>query len=297
MTVSGTPPAEDGARFAADAGSIRRRSVPGWLLASAVLATAAGMAAATFRGDGTAINAFLFMSCEIPHVLAGRIERAVMLAMLGAAFAALYWRRWPVLLPVAAYILTEAVCRYQQGGQLFSNWAPLAHAARYMTPLALLLLAAAARGSGAGRWKAAGGEWILRIALGIVFAVHGLECIEGNPNFIDLILSSGRNLAGIRIAESAAVGLLEWIGIVDLVVATALLLRPHPAVLGWAAFWGAVTALSRVTANGWSAYPDVLVRSSHVLGPLALLWLVRGRSSVQTTPAGSPLATASTSNA
>lgn len=261
-----------------------------WLLSSAVVATVAGMAAATFRGDGTALNAFLFLSLEWPHVAAGRVERAAMSVALAAAVAGMFWRRWPVLLPVAAYVFAEALCRRQQGGQIFSEWALLAHAPRYATPLALLVLAMAVRtGIGAGRdWQVAG-EWILRVAVAIVFAVHGVECIKGHPHFIDLVLSSAANLGGFRIREATALVQMEWIGILDCVVAGALLLRPHPAVLLWAAFWGAVSALSRVTANGWGAYPDVLVRMTHVLVPLALLFL-RRRTAELPAQAGAPAA-------
>lgn len=253
-----------------------------WLLGSAVLATAAGAAAATFRGDGTAINAFLFLSLEWPHVTAGKAERAAMLMILGAAFGGMLWRRWPVLLPVAAYLFAEAAARRNQGGQIFSEWAVLAHAPRYLTPLALIALSAGFERKEASqrRWLAAG-DWILRIAIAVVFAVHGIECIKGHPHFIDLLLSSGRNLAGIRITEANALVQLEWIGLVDCAVAAMVLLRPNRAVLAWAAFWGGVSAFARVTAVGWGAYPDVLLRSTHVLVPLALLFLRRHTADVR----------------
>ena len=57
--------------------------------------------------------------------------------------------------------------------------------------------------------------------------------------------------------------------------ATAILFRPLRFILLWAAFWGLVTALSRLTAYGAFHYPDLLVRFPHFLVPLALWRLTR----------------------
>jgi hypothetical protein len=247
-----------------------------WLLGAAIAATAIGMTAATFRGDGTAINAFLFLTGELSHVAAARVERTAMSLVLLLSFAALFRPHWALLLPVGGYALAEALARWHELGYAFSEWAVSAQAPRYLTPLALvLLLAGVRREGGIGASLRAGGIWILRVAIAVVFAVHGLEALKAHPGFIDFIISSGANVLGMRISEGGALHALEIIGVIDMAVALAILVRPHPAVLWWAAFWGLVTALSRVTANGIGGYPDVLVRSTHVLVPVALWLLLR----------------------
>ena len=35
--------------------------------------------------------------------------------------------------------------------------------------------------------------------------------------------------------------------------------------------WGLITALSRLTANGWGAYPELLLRTTHFVVPFVLL--------------------------
>lgn len=252
---------------------------PAGLLGLAVLATAIGTAVTTFRGDGTALNAYLFMDLGVAPAAAGRIERLAAALVLVVTTGALVFFRWPWFLPAAGYILAEAVARWHMQGQAYSTWAPLTHSARYAAPLVLAAWLVAARlppGHGA-RWQAAG-AWLLRFSLAAVFVTHGLEALQAHPGFVDLILSSALNLGGGRLTESAATTVLEWIGLADFAVAGALVLRPHPAVLLWAAFWAALTALSRVTANGWGAYPDVLLRAAYFLGPLALWRWQRGAS-------------------
>jgi len=253
-----------------------------WLLGATTVATCAGMAAAAFRGDGTSINAFLFLEVELTHGEAARLERFALVGLLLLALAAAFRPGWPLLVPVAAYILAEAVAGWHQRGSAFSEWAVSAHAARYLTPLALILLAGGAVADGAGgagnRWRPIAAEWVLRVGLATVFVVHGLEAFWLHPGFVDLIIGSGYNLAGMRISEATAALQLRVIGIVDLGVAAAILLRVPRWMLWWAAAWGAITALSRLTAFGWGAYPELLVRTSHILGPVAVVLLVRLRA-------------------
>lgn len=259
-----------------------------WLLGAAVAGTALGLAAATFRGDGTAINAYLFLTAEFSHGEARRIERIAVALVVGLAIFAWFRPVWPALLVVGGYAFLEALARSYEGGQAYSEWALAAHAPRYLTPLAAILIWEGLRRGAAGRvWQAAG-EGVLRVALATVFFIHGLEAVKAHPGFVDLVLSSTINLADWRVSQTAATRGLLVIGIIDFLVAAALLLRPHPAILFWAAFWGLVTALSRVTAYGWPYYPDLLVRAPHYLAPLVLWWLARMRTKpgTQAAPVG-----------
>jgi hypothetical protein len=246
-------------------------------LSLAVIAGAAGMAVAALRGEGSAMNTYLFMERALSHEAAGRIERSAALLVLLTALAGIGWARWPLLLPAIAYPLLEAIARLHVEGQAFSEWALYAHAPRYAAPAALccLLVARGPGRSAPAGWLAAG-EWLLRAACASVFLIHGLECLRANPAFIDLLISSAQNLLRLRLTESSARSALEVIGFADLAVAGALLIRMHPAVLAWAAAWATIAALARLTASGWGAFPDVLVRASAALAPL-VLWHLRYR--------------------
>ncbi len=255
------------------------RDVPLVILGVAVIATALAMTAMAFRGSGTAINAFLFLDLGLSHPQAAWVERLVVVLMLAASVSGVVWRRWPLFLPAAIYLTAESVARWHVQGQAFSDWVLLSHSARYVTPCAAIVLILAARGSAsAARRFETAGEWALRIPLAAVFAAHGTEAFVGNPGFVDLIISSAANLTGMRVTESAALTALEVIGCMDVAVAGVILTRPGRLVLGWAAGWASIAALSRITANGWSAYPDVLVRASYYFGPIALWSLLVRRA-------------------
>ena len=255
--------------------AVKQRGGALWLLGLAVVATMIGMTAATFRGDGTAINAFLFLTAELSHEAAGRLERIAMAIILVLSVIALFRPHWALLLPVGGYALAEAFAREYERGYTFSEWAIAAQAPRYLTPFAIILLLVGLHRIGLGRGFHIAGRLVLRVALAVVFAVHGLEALQAHPGFIDLIISSASNLVGWRVPERTATQTLLVIGYVDIAVALALLIWPRTPILWWAAFWGGLTALSRVTAYGFGAYPDVVVRATHVLVPLALGMLAR----------------------
>ena len=245
------------------------------LLSSAIVLTCVGMAAATWRGDGTSINSFLFLAMRLSHENAAMLERSAMGAVLLLAICGAIWPKWELLLPVSLYAFAETMAGWHQGGYHFSELSPVARAPVFVVPIALVLLARAKNPHGIPNSIAI---WALRLAMAAVFIAHGWEAFQLHPRFIDLILSSGYNLLGLRINESSASTALRAIALVDWAVALALLIRPWRPVLAWMSFWAALAAASRLTAHGWGAYPDLLVRAAFILTPLAIWALTHSRT-------------------
>lgn len=242
-----------------------------WLLQIAVVLTCVGQAAAVFRGDGSAINAFLFLESGLEHETAAKLERFAVGAVLLLSLVSLVWRKWMVQIPIAAYFFGECLAAWHQGGFPFSSLSLPAKATTYLTPLALALLMAKAGPA----WLGVTANCILRLGLVSVFTVHGLEAFFLHPRFIDLILGSAFSLTGLRLEEQTAISLLRAIGVIDLVIAGALLIKPWRIVLCWMAFWAGLAALSRVTSLGWGAYPEVLIRTTFILAPIGIILSLR----------------------
>lgn len=251
-------------------------ATPSRLLGAAVIATSLAGVAGAFRGDTSAINAFLFMHLEVPHITSARIEQTGAVLTLALAIVTVSLRHWLPLIPVAVWLFAEAAARYEVRGQAFSEHVFVTQSLRYLTPVALALLFVAARQA---RLPRSAPCWLLRVSIAAVFAGHGIEALRANPLFIDLIISTAANLVGVRVSETTATSALEVIGLMDLGIAATTLLRPFPQLLWFAALWAATTAFSRVTANDWDAYPEVLLRSSYVLAPLALALLLANSAS------------------
>src|SRR3989338_4505729 len=107
-------------------------------------------------------------------------------------------------------------------------------------------------------------EWILRIGIAGEFIGHGVFALGIKQSWIPYFTSAG-------ISESAAATLLPFIGMMDIMVALIVLVKPLKIILAWAAFWGFLTALMRPISGEpiW----DFVERWANWAAPLALLVL------------------------
>ena len=249
------------------------------LLRIAVAACCAGVAAALFHKLGSGLGTYFFLEWEIPHPEVAAAERLVAYALLALGLSVLVRPHWIALIPVSLILAIEAYVRGYNGGAPFAEWTLWAYALRILPPLALVFIL-----FGSAK-QLQTGAWILRVGLSVLFITHGLEALYLHPRFIDFLIGTGENLAGISMTEATAGTLLQIIGIIDIAVAVALLIRPFPGVLFWMTFWGLITALSRVTTFGPGVYYEVLTRAPHFLGPLALVLLIRHLKREQQHPA------------
>ncbi len=149
-----------------------------------------------------------------------------------------------------------------RGGEPFSQWCVGAHGLRIGVPLALVLWNLRSRIS-------PGMLRILRLATSFTFFVHGLQAYFKSPRFTTMLIGSGY-LIGLDLDQSAVESLLTAIGVVDIVVAVLLLATRWRWVALYMAIWGVTTALGRMTAGGWSLFPETLLRLVHAGGPLFL---------------------------
>ena len=290
-------------------------TVASWLLRVAVLAHAVALFAMVFSARQTQFGNYLFLELlagrDDPHTTAVLIERVTVSLYLAAGVLTLLKPLWPVLLLMAVYALAEAAAGWHNAGYRYSEWTIPSHALRFGAPLVLLCLVLLPRVTWLRPWTATAAASLLRVLVATVFFAHGYQALLASPRFIDLVIGSFASVLDVRVSEAAAVSMLHVIAIVDFCVAAAVLIYPRPllvprwlwaspcrvcairrvivpALCLWLALWGLVTAASRMTSLGYpeamSEYFEVLVRTSHVLGPLALWWLFsatyEGRSCV-----------------
>jgi len=109
-------------------------------------------------------------------------------------------------------------------------------------------------------------EWILRIAVAGEFVGHGVFALSGKAQWVGWFANFGITDAIL------ATKLLFFVGLLDLLVALIVLLRPIRLVLLWAVLWGFWTALIRPIVGEpiW----DFVERWANWGAPLALLILL-----------------------
>lgn len=246
------------------------------ILNLAIVLHALGLMIVFFRAHHTNFGNYMFMVMEIDHARGFAIERITITIFGILTLINFFIPRTVFLIPIFLYILFEAWAGYYQGGYHFSEWTLGAHALRYLAPFSVIFLLPwpFARVFSLAM-QASITSWLLRVGLAVVFTTHGLECLMKNPKFIDLIIGSMNNIFGVRWSEATAIQIMQVIGWVDIVVAIAVLLKPHKYLLTWLLFWSTITAFSRMTALGTGAYTEVLMRASHIIAPLAVYMLGR----------------------
>lgn len=107
-------------------------------------------------------------------------------------------------------------------------------------------------------------EWILRIAVAGEFVGHGVFALQGKESWIPYFNSVG-------ISAEGALALMPIIGVLDLLLAVLVLVKPIRIALLWMALWGFWTALLRPIAGEpiW----DFIERWANWGAPLALLFM------------------------
>jgi hypothetical protein len=108
-------------------------------------------------------------------------------------------------------------------------------------------------------------QYVLRIAVAAEFAGHGAFAWAGEPSWITFVTMWG-------FSPESAISIMRWVGGLDIVLASIVLLRPIPAALAWMTFWGFFTALLRPLSGGlWIEFVE---RGANWGAPLALFLLL-----------------------
>ena len=253
-----------------------------WVLRIAVLLQCVGL----FRIihlDGTAIGTTMFMSWGWSEATMLLVERGAGWALILAGLTTLVRPMRPALVFVSGWFLLVAFATWYQAGSFGAPYAVPAHATRFILPLALAAVVWPA--SEAGRRRAA--ELALRVAAAATFTAHGIEALRHHPLFIDYVITAFSRV-GIAISEAQTRHILVAIGVQDLFLAALILARRWRAVAAYMAFWGAITAGSRIVHMGFAKWPAVAVRAANVAVPLALFMLWRDDSPSPTSNDGEP---------
>jgi len=105
-------------------------------------------------------------------------------------------------------------------------------------------------------------ERVLRIGVAGEFLGHGIFGLQGKQQWIGWI----QQMTGVDAA--LATKMLFFIGLLDIVIALIVLIKPIKPVLLWAAFWGFWTAMLRPLVGEpiW----DFVERSANWAAPFAL---------------------------
>jgi len=189
----------------------------------------------------------------------------------------------PLLLYLIVWLSMINAAHMVRDGDLFAKWAFGEQAVRILAPLALLMLLPCPGRQVLPTARTIDAVGVLRFAAAMTFFVHGLKALYLHGPFVDLILQSGGNLLGenFSLQQQDTTWPLRLIGAVDIAVAFLLVTTRLRFVAAYMAFWGLVTAASRMTATGFGPFADpftigrygeFLIRAANGGAPLAIFF-------------------------
>lgn len=258
-------------------------TIAAWTLRIAVMLQCVGLWRIAFL-DGTPIGTTLFMTLEVGEGPMLFVERGAAWLLVACGLSVLARPTRLALGFIAGWFALVAVLTWYQGGQFGSEYAVVAHATRIFAPLALATLVWPGSDEENRRLWA---ERLLRFTVAATFTTHGVEAIQQHPVFIDYVITAFRRI-GFRMSEDATRSLLIAIGVQDLFLAALVATRRWRSVALYMAFWGAVTAGSRMVHMGFPKWPATIVRAANAGVPLALVFLWRPRDSAPTSDTTKP---------
>ncbi len=178
-----------------------------------------------------------------------------------------------IYLLMGMYLALLSVCKGLNGGSAFSEWAVPAHATRWLPCIALWLWLYLKPSSAENPYRVV--KWMLIVSVSMTFATHGMEAIQLNPAFRDLLIG-GFETISVTVFGPVSEVLLRLIGVMDVALALLIIFFQRKLWFLWMAAWGALTALSRPIAFGDILWEDALLRSGNCLIPvIIILWIYR----------------------
>lgn len=114
-------------------------------------------------------------------------------------------------------------------------------------------------------------RFAIQFSIFLIFLAHGIGCFLKNGVYIDYILGFFMDYTPLSLVQRQAEQLLNIIGIIDVIVAVLVLIKPFRYLLYWLIFWGLLTAIVRILDASILNYTEFLIRIPHFGLPLALL--------------------------
>ncbi len=115
-------------------------------------------------------------------------------------------------------------------------------------------------------------EWVLRISVFGAFLGHGMFALDGKEKWVQWTMNFGEYVGGWD--KVTATELLFAVGVMDVLIALIVLVKPIRGVLLWAVIWGFWTAFMRWLPFVGDPIWDFVERWPNWGAPLALLFLL-----------------------
>lgn len=230
--------------------------------------------------DMTSLSHYLLSIPSVSFPQAVVVNQIYMGAMLLSLLWAFFrWSPWPFYL-IGLLFLGESFAKTLIGNNLQAHLALAGECARYLWFLAIGFALRNARTLDVeiGLPQV---RLLLRLGLALTFFTHGIAAFMNQGGSLQTVIESSEHLVASPLwSEFVSKNALLLIGLMDMLVAILVLLKPKRNALVYMAFWGALTAFSRMFVAPELGFFEAMLRAPHYMLPL-LIMIIEGQRSIR----------------
>lgn len=223
---------------------------------------------------GAVISSVLVVENGFSESFSFWVEKSIALLLILCLIALFFKASYkPALWFITFFLLGYALLSYFNGGKAFIELSLLSAISKWWLPILTLYATTCyyRQQVSLSRWFVSA----IQFSIFMIFMAHGMGCFLNNGLYIDYIIGFVRDYTAFSINQQQAEQLLTIIGIVDVVVAILVLIKPFKPILYWIIFWGFLTALLRIVDASVLNYAEFLMRVPHFGLPLVLLIILK----------------------
>ncbi len=219
---------------------------------------------------GAVISSVLVVENAYSESFAFWVEKSVAIALIICLIGVFFKKTYKLCLwIITIFLVGYAMLNYLNGGKALLELTLISAISKWWLPILTLYAI-----SHYNNQKLKFSSWFLfaiQLSVFLIFMSHGLGCFSKNPLYIDYILGFFGDYTSFSVKQNQAEQLLDIIGIIDVIVAVLVLIKPFKALIYWLIFWGFLTSLLRIVDASILNYIEFLMRVPHFGLPIVML--------------------------
>lgn len=229
---------------------------------------------------GAVISSVLVVENGYSESFAFWVEKSVAMLLLICLIGIFFKLTYKLCLYIiTVFLIGYAFLNYLNGGKAFLEITLVSAISKWWLPILTFYAISCYY-----KQKLHFSSWFLfavQLSIFLIFMAHGIGCLLKNALYIDYILGLVGDYTSFSMKQNQAEQLLNIIGVIDVVVAILVLIKPFKTLIYWLIFWGFLTSLLRIVDASILNYTEFLMRVPHFGLPIVMLIIWNERATTE----------------
>ena len=230
---------------------------------------------------GAVISSVLVVENAYSESFAFWVEKSVAIVLIICLIGIFFKKTYKLCLCIiTVFLIGYALLNYLNGGKALLELTLISAISKWWLPILTWYAI-----SHYNNKKLKFSSWFLfaiQLSVFLIFMSHGMGCFSKNPLYIDYILGFFGDYTSLSVKQNQAEQMLDIIGIIDVIVAVLVLIKPFKVLIYWLMFWGFLTSLLRIVDASILNYIEFLMRVPHFGLPIVMLIIWNEKAKAET---------------